>query len=350
MKLAHLALLLVAGAAAIHAQTHIRVRETAGLARTNEPVIVKLAGGKEQTIFVTIAPNQTQTFALSGLEPVGPLQVRQTDPVGFTVENSVFLADHSKRVINGQEEDSGTLRALTFKATGTRLLRTQNRMHWAPSFQRHGARAYTSIALWTPVERVKHISGPGWLRATRAGHHMLYPEIKLQTEYRFYADVPYFIFDATLTVASPIQMFWLRGQEMTMDDFFTHLIVPDRQGKPRVMAFEERKPILEKEPLPAGAWVAFVNLEKGYGFGAIPLAYSATTETNPHLSIDDGANNGKYWDRHIISRQTTPLKPGDKFFESTAFVLFKPRPDAPAAEFLHWRDRLLNPLQAEVVR
>lgn len=343
--------LLALSSLAAQAQTQLIIRETAGLARTNEPVVIKSSDGKsEQTYFVSIGANQTKTVPIASLTAKETLAVTRPDPVGYTVENSFFHADLTKRVVNGQEEDSGTLRALRIKASNTRLLRTQNRMHWAPSFQRVGARAYTSIALWTPVERVKHLAGEGWLTATRAGNMMLYPEIKLQTAYRFYAPVPYFVFEATMTIASPMQMFWLRGQEMTMDDFFTHVIVPDRAGNPRLMTFVERKPILEKEPLPADAWVAFVNLEKGYGFGAVPLAYSATTEVNPHLSIDDGANNGKYWDRHIISRQATPLKPGDKFVERTAFVVFQLKPGGPAAEFLFWRDRLLKPLQVEVVR
>jgi len=163
--------------------------------------------------------------------------------------------------------------------------------------------------------------------------------------------VPYFLFDAESTVTAALEMWWLRGQEVTMDDLFTHLIAPiGPNGAPRLLTLEERKPILAAAPLAADAWIAFVNLNKGYGFGAVPIAASATTQVNPHLAIDDGAQNGKYWDRHLISRTNTPLKPGDKFTERTAFVLFRPQPGAPAAEFLAWRDRLLNPLQVEAVR
>ncbi len=335
--------LFALSALTLGAQTRIRITESAGLARVNEPVTVTRQG-KTETHFVSIGARQTRTFKLSELTAKEKLQVNQTGPAGFTVENSLFLADHSARTVNGVEEDSGTLRALTYKPAGVTILRTQNRMHWAPSFQRTGARGYTSMAMWSPVQHVRREAGEGWYISTREGSHTLYPEIKLWSEYRFYAHVPYFLFEARLDIVSPIEMFWLRGQEMTMDDLFTHLVAPDETGRPQLLGFDR------KQPLAADSWIAFVNLDKGYGFGAVPLEWSATTKVNAHLSIDDGANNGKYWDRHIISRVATPLGTGDKFTERTAFVLFRTRPNAPAAEFLEWRQRLLNPLRAEPVR
>ncbi|MCC6540475.1 MAG: hypothetical protein IT162_23205 [Bryobacterales bacterium] len=340
--------LLLAAAAAPPALPRLRVKERAGFARVHEPVSINV-NGEEQIFFVTIGARQTKTFRLDQVTSREMLQIRQTDPVGFTVENSVFKADHSRQTYNGTEEDSGTLRALTYG--NVTLRRTPNRMHWAPSFQRPGARAYTSIAQWTPVQKSSRRGGTAWQAFTREGRLADYPEIALRTEYRFFAHVPYFLFHAEATVTAALEMWWLRGQEMTMDDLFTHFIAPTgADGAPRLMTFEERKPILAAAPLPVDAWIAFVNLDKGYGFGAVPLAWSATTKVNPHLAIDDGARNGKYWDRHLISRTNTPLKPGDQFTERTAFVLFRPQPNAPAAEFLAWRDRLLNPLQVEAVR
>ena len=337
------ALLMGLAALTLAAQTRVRVTETGGMARVNEPVTITVQG-KRQTYFVTIGAKQSRVFKLSAVAAKERLQVEQTGPAGFKVENSIFAADHSARTVDGVEEDSGTLRALTYKTVGVTLLRTPNRMHWAPSFQRTGARGYTSMAMWSPVQQVTREPGDGWFNTTRAGSHALYPEIKLWSEYRFFSHVPYFLFETKLDIVSPIEIFWLRGQEMTMDDLFTHFVAPDADGQPELLTFDK------KRPLAADSWIAFVNLDKGYGFGAVPLDWSATTKVNPHLSIDDGANNGKYWDRHIISRVATPLKPGDKFTERTAFVLFRPRPNAPAAEFLEWRDRLLHPLRAEPVR
>src|ERR1041384_5127057 len=46
------------------------------------------------------------------------LRIDKPDRVGRIVENQYFVADLSHRTVRGQEEDSGTLRALTYKAFG----------------------------------------------------------------------------------------------------------------------------------------------------------------------------------------------------------------------------------------
>src|SRR5437660_12036506 len=73
------------------------------------------------------------------------LRVQKPDRVGRIVENRYFIADLSHRTIQGHDEDSGTLRALTYKEFGITLLRTRNRMHWAPNLQRAGAPGYNGI-------------------------------------------------------------------------------------------------------------------------------------------------------------------------------------------------------------
>jgi hypothetical protein len=261
------------------------------------------------------------------------LAVDQTDPIGFRVDNGVFVADHSRR--NGV--DSGTLHKLTFKAAGVSFERTPtNWMHWAPSFQRVGARAYTSISTWDPVQTFRHDKSDRRLVFTREGRHQLYPEIRLWTEYAYESGAPYFVFHAILTVEKPIDMFWLRGQEMTMDSHFTHAAWPGPDGKPVVADFEARKPILDQRPIPVDApWIAFLNQEKGYGYGAVTLDFKATKLAKATLSINDGAGNGKYWDRRIINQEATRLEPGDRFEERTAYVVFR-RLD----EFLGWAAKL----------
>lgn len=309
----------------------IRVTETAGVDRVNEPVTVD-----GRTYFVSVKANQSRTIQV---EPGAPLRVERPDPVGFRVENGVLLADHSSRTVNGQLEDSGTLRALTFKPAGVTLLRTQNRMHWAPSFQRVGAKGYTSIAMWHPVQQPSLEVKDGVLTMTRAGHHSLYPEINLWAEYRYFAHLPYFLFHARMKITQAIDMFWLRAQEMTMDDLFTHVAWPGH-----LSTFEERgsKPLAVDVP-----WVAFLNIAKGYGFGAVSLKYRATTTANAHTSINDGANNGKYWDRHLVSRVNTRLHPGDEYEEESAYVLFRCTAGDPLKEFLMWEKRIRNPLRVE---
>jgi hypothetical protein len=152
-------------------------------------------------------------------------------------------------------------------------------------------------------------------------------------------------------IRQPIDLFWMRGQEMTMDDLFTHVAWPQPGGDPRIVDFESRKPILEKDPLPVDLrWIAFVNLEKGYGYGAVVLDYKATTAANARTMVNDGARNGRYWDRYIVGRVDTRLKPGDRYEERTAYVLFRVAKHRPLAEFLDWERRLHHPLRVDVVR
>jgi hypothetical protein len=335
---------------AVLAAQQVRITETAGIARVNEPVTVEI-DGQPRTLYITAGANQTRTVPLESLAPGDTIRMhRKPGETGFLVENAVFAADLTPREVRGQIEDSGVLRGLLYKAAGVTLRRTQNRMHWAPSFQRPGARGYTSIATWTPVQLHDLQISPGAVRFTREGFHRDYPEIRLWAEYRFFAHVPYFLFESKMDIVQPVEIYWLRNQEMTMDDLFTHVAWPQSGGAARIAAFEERKPLLEKDPLPLELpWVAFYHQERGYGYGAVVLHLTATTTANAKTAINDGADNGKYWDRHLIGQVNTALKPGDRYTEKTAYVLFRTRPGAPIAEFLEWEKRLRNPVRIEIL-
>jgi hypothetical protein len=336
-------------ALALNAQDKVRLTETGGVARVKEPACFTMQG-RERCVFVTIGANESKIADLASLHATEGLRIEQSDKVGFTVENEIYKADLSSRMSRGKMEDSGTIRGLLFKPFKLQLERTQNRMHWAPSFQRTGANGYSSIATWTPVQSFKRTEDPGMLTFTREGFHSDYPEIGLRAEYRFFSHVPYILFSSSMTIRKEIDMFWLRNQEMTMDAFFTHVAWPGKDGKPVVVDFEARKPLLEKAPLPVDVpWVAFLNRDKGYGFGAVVLKYSATKTAKPVTSINDGADNGKYWDRRIIDQTSTVLGPGDRFEEETAFVLFRAPSDDPLSEFLLWDRKLRHPVRIEMI-
>jgi hypothetical protein len=263
------------------------------------------------------------------------LTVEFVNDVGCRVENSYFVADLTERVMDGKLEDSGVLRALTIKAQGVTLLRTRNRMHWAPSFQRAGAKSYTSVATWHPVQESIRDRKPDRFVFTRKGRHQDYPEIALEATYEFPDDAPYFLFHSVMTIEKPIEMYWLRNQEMTMDAFFTHVSWPGADGRPVIRRFEDRAEALPDSALPADVpWICFLNPEKGYGYGAVVLDYRATTTLGPKTMINDGAENGRYWDRHLISRRATPLRPGDRYEERTAYVVVSSSVDEPLADFL----------------
>jgi hypothetical protein len=87
-------------------------------------------------------------------------------------------------------------------------------------------------------------------------------------------------------------------------------------------------------------WLAFLNLDKGYGYGFVLLDYKATRTANSDIGISDGADNGKYWSRHIIVRQPTQIEPGDRFEERTAYVLFSCAKGAPLREFFQLQKQI----------
>jgi hypothetical protein len=264
------------------------------------------------------------------------------DAIGFQFENPFYIADLGPRQLKDKTEDNGTLKALVFKAFNFRIERSKNRMHWAPSFQRVGAKGYNSIGTWDRIEKHKKTETKDMVRLTRSGYESHYPEIHLFAEYDFMKNAPYFLFRSTMTIEKPIEMFWLRNQEMTMDHVFTHVAFPGADVKPVVVDFDARKPILAARPLPVDVpWLAFVNLEKGFGFGAVILKHKATKTANPITSINDGVDPpARYWDRRLINQTNTQLGPGDKYEEETGYVLFKTSKEKPLDEFFAWEKKI----------
>ena len=283
--------------------------------------------------------------ALAGAQQ---LKIEKTDRVGRRIETDEYVADLSHRTIQGVDEDSGTIRALTYKPFGVTLLRTQNRMHWAPNLQRAGASGYKGIGTWHPVQTFREEQKGGAYIHYREGYLADYPEVKFEAEYRFIAGVPYFVFWSRMTVEKPLTVMLVRNNEMTMDSLFTHLAWPTRDGKRQVTTFDARYPLIEKEEIAVDApWVVFLNFDKGYGYGFVNLSYSASKTLNPQLRISDGVENGKYWSRYIIGYGKKPLEAGDRFEERTAFVLFRCSKEKPLEEFLGWEKKIRSRHQAE---
>ena len=269
------------------------------------------------------------------------LSIQKPDRVGRIIENEFFIADLSHRVVQEKVEDAGTLRALTYKPFGVTFFRSRNRMHWAPNMQRPGAPGYKGIGTWHPVQEFREQEKGGVYTHYREGSLAEYPEVKIEAEYRFMADKPYFLFWSRMTVEKPLTLVLLRNNEMTMDSFFTHVAWPDRAGAHHVVTFDERRPLLEKEPIaPDAPWLAFVNLDKGYGYGVVQLEFKNSRPVKAGIGISDGRDNGKYWSRRMIGPDETPLQPGDQFEERNAYVLFRATKEDPLKEFLEWEKKI----------
>jgi hypothetical protein len=276
-------------------------------------------------------------LAVSGAD----LRVEKTGGIGRRIENQFYIAELA--------DNSGTLRALTFKDFGVTFMRdpANGLMHKGPSIQRAGARSYKDIGNWTPVQSFREQQNEDSYIHHREGYFADYPEVKIAVEYRFLKDAPYFLVSDSMTVEKALRTVLVRNDEMTMNLFFTHLAWPGRDGAVRVASFDERKSILEKEPIPADApWLAFVNLEKGYGYGFVMLESEASKTANADITISDGVRGGtttltgRYWSRHLISGKEVDLVPGDQFRERTAYVLFKCSKERPVAELLDWAKKI----------
>ena len=88
--------------------------------------------------------------------------------------------------------------------------------------------------------------------------------------------------------------------------------------------------------------MAFLNLDKGYGYGFVSIECKAAKTVNPKLGISDGADNGKYWSRTLVGQTPTTLGEGDRFEERTAYVLFRCSQAKPLGDFLDWRQKILR--------
>jgi hypothetical protein len=221
------------------------------------------------------------------------------------------------------------------------MFRTGNRMHWAPNIQRAGAPGYQSIGVWEPVQEFREDKRGDLYAHRREGYLSDYPEVKLEAEYRFFPGVPYFWFWSRMTAEKPLTVIRLRNNEMTMDPAFTHVAWPSASGESRVAAFEDRGPILEKEPIDAGApWMVFLNLEKGYGFGFVNLGWQASKTANASIGIADGASGARYWQRFLIIDAEVALEPGDFWEETTVFLLCRTSAEDPLSEFLDWEQKI----------
>jgi hypothetical protein len=259
------------------------------------------------------------------------LQVENTGKLGRRVGNRYYVAD--------LPDPTGALSTLTIKDAGVTLQRRNIRMNKTMMIRRVGETSYKDQAIhWNPVQDFREERKNGVYLTRREGYLPGYPEVKLMGEYRFPADAPYFLVSTVMTVEKPIRVDLLRNNEMTMDLFFTQLAWSG--GTPA--GFEARKPLPVDVP-----WLAFLNPEKGYGYGFVNLVSKATKTANPGVVISDGyvsgadrTVNARYWHRDLVTGAPVDLVPGDRFEELTAYVVFRSSGQSPLGDFPEWEKRI----------
>ncbi|MBN2366808.1 MAG: hypothetical protein EH225_12935, partial [Calditrichaeota bacterium] len=142
------------------------------------PVSVE-AGGERSYILVPSS---------DGTPPETDLSV-SGEGLELIIENEYYRADLTRSAqTEAKNHASGQLRELINKVDFEQVLyRTENRMHWAPNFQKANLRYYTTIAGWDNPVLYRLKKGPYLVRTERQDKAPAHPEILLTASYDFYA-------------------------------------------------------------------------------------------------------------------------------------------------------------------
>ena len=274
------------------------------------------------------------------------------------IENQFYRADLTRSAQSeSKNNESGQLSELFIKmGFDVLLFRTENRMHWAPNFQRLGAKEYKTIAGWDNPQNYRVDAGPYLVMTTRRDQAPDYPEIRMNANYYFYAGMPWFRFYSAMEFTRTVWLSLLRNDEMTMDSLFTHVAFKRPTGEIVDLSFDEREQILAEHPIENDApWLCFYHAEKGYAFGSIRLKYELLQASGftspvwmPHTKISNGAGGGKYWNRRLIDDRPTLVPEGSRYIEENAYLVFKVNQDNKFAEIERWDFILKSSLQVSV--
>ena len=311
---------------------------------------VNLAAGKSKTFDLYLSDDASRTETDLLLYGEG---------VELIVENQFYRADLTRSdQSEAKSHSSGQLRELLMKmGYNVLFFRTENRMHWAPNFQREDQENYQNISGWENPEHYQVFSGPYLVRTERRDRAPGIPEIDLSAIYSFYAGMPWFRFYSAINVTADVNLTLLRNDEMTMDSMFTHVAFERPDGQVEDLTFAEREMRLKEKPVEADAnWLCFYNADKGYAWGSIRLGYDNRNEAgeesptyNAHTKISDGAEGGKYWNRRLIDENLTRVPGGSLYREENAYIVFSIQDNDKFAGIKNWRKILKNPLQTTML-
>ena len=275
------------------------------------------------------------------------------------IDNDFYKADLTQSdQSEAKSHHSGQLRELMIKmGYDIRLFRTENRMHWAPNFQKRGNDGYETIAGWDHPNYYQLNSGPYLKLTERRDKAPAHEEIILTANYYFYAGLPYFRFFSSMEFMEDVWITLLRNDEMTMDSLFTHVAAERLSGETLDLSFAERYEVLKKSPIENEAqWLCFYHAEKRYAFGSIRLKYDNTNTQGfksptylPHTKISNGAGGGKYWNRRLIHEFPIFVPAGSRYIEENAYIVFRLDRTDKFKEIKYWANRLSNPLRVSVL-
>ncbi|MFD2101468.1 hypothetical protein [Flagellimonas iocasae] len=262
---------------------------------------------------------QEETLKITGEHPA------------MTVENRFFIADFNTspaKVERGLYP--GQLSGIFIKKKHILLKRELNNMHWAPNFQKE-SEDYKTIGHANVDDAKISQNNSFFLEMVKKGRVKGYEEIDLWEKYKFFAGLPYFLYESTMSFNKEANLFFLRNNEMTMDKLFTHLVYSDSLGKTKEIPLYDdvKMDSLTKAPLADDVkWVGFINKPKGYGLVSLQLDYDNThinggesTLYKPHMKITKAGNEGRYWNRRLVHDHNTIVTKGSRYHEKNAYLV-----------------------------
>lgn len=303
---------------------------------------------------IQISSNQTRKFKVGIHE-----KMRSSLPVQLMLSEDKLSVENQYYKIHFSAEDDkrgGQINGIEVKNFENQLLKRGHiSMHWAPNFSKSDSDSYFTMED-LPSSSEHSVKRESYhLIKERSGNTDSVPEIHVQGRYEFYADLPYFLFESSMTMEEDVELDLLRNDEMTMDSLFTHVTYPKKDGTVAHLELYDQLDVLEESPIADDAdWVAFYNMDKGYGFGSIRLNYdNSSLDGNlsptykPYTKISRASENGRYWNR-VLTDTVLTFPEGSRYQEKNAYLIFSADPQSPAKEIVYYSECLRNPLKVEV--
>ena len=307
---------------------------------------------------VSVKANLTKSYHFSIEEKMGdisPVNLMLSEDQ-LWVENKFYKASFSAE----NDKRGGQVNGIVLKEFNDQMLKRGHiPMHWAPNFSKSGSEHYFTMESLASSSKNHIRQGLYQIIKKRSGISDSVPEIRTKGIYEFYADIPYFLFESTMLVEKDVKLDLLRNDEMTMDSLFTHIMYQRKNGEiSHLPLYGNELDVLEEDHIPDNApWLAFYNIDKGYGFGSIRLEYDNTNlEGNPsptytpYTKISRASNSGRYWNRVLIGETDMVVQKGSRYKEKNAYLVFKVDVGEPEKEIIEYYTRLTSPLVVTVLQ
>lgn len=283
-------------------------------------------------------------------------QIRDSvSEIGALSADTFFIQNDTYKVLlsDADELRGGQISGIILKKFQDQVLKRDHiAMHWAPNFSKSDSENYFNLDNLSASSENELFDGKYQILKKRSGATDSVPEIDMMAEYTFYADLPYFDFESTMTMNADVELNLLRNDEMTMDSLFTHVVFQEKKGKPiHHELYGEDKSIFKGRPISDDVdFVAFYHKEMGYGLASIRLIYdnaniegNASPVTKPYSKISESQNNGRYWNR-VLSDTVQKFPKGSQYREKNAYLIFQVDKTSPEKEILYYQSRLKHPL------